>query len=76
MCVYIWGGIFVISGYRVFIQAGFWVGSRIFLIKLGPASGFFFFLNPYPILFLIRSGKTQPIKVGPGTRGSGKNCHP
>ena len=48
MCVYIWGGIFVISGYRVFIQAGFRVGSWIFLIKPGPASGFFF-LKKKPI---------------------------
>ena len=47
------GGIFVILGYRVFIQAGFRVGSWIFLIKPGPASGFFFFKkkpipNPIP----------------------------
>ena len=33
-------GIFVISGYRVFIQAEFRVESRIFLIKPGPATGF------------------------------------
>ena len=26
----------------------------------------FFFLNPYPTLFLIGLGKTQPIKVGLG----------
>ena len=31
----------------------------------GPVSGFFF-LNPYPTLFLIRPGKTRPIRVGPG----------
>ena len=60
--VYIYiGGIFVISGYRVFI----WVGFRIFFIKPKPASGFFF-LNPYPTLFLIGPGKTRPIRVGLG----------
>ena len=66
--IYIWG-IFVISGYRVFIWAEFRVGSRIFLIKPGPASGFYFyfyfyFLNSYPTLFLIRLCKTQPIRNG------------
>ena len=43
--------------------------------------GFFKKKKPYPTLFLIGLGKTQPIRVGsgrvgPGTRGSGKNCHP
>ena len=33
-------GIFVISGFRVFIQAEFRVESRIFLIKPRPATGF------------------------------------
>ena len=41
------GVIFVISWYRVFIRAGFWVGSRIFFYKTRtwpePASRFFFF---------------------------------
>ena len=37
------GGIFVISRKPGFIRAGFRVGFRIFLIKPGPASGFFFF---------------------------------
>ena len=42
--------------------------SRVsdFLIKPGPASGFFFFKNPYPTLFLIRPGKIRPIRVGSG----------
>ena len=33
---------------------------------------FFFFLNPYPTLFLIGSGKIRPIRVGPGRVPSGQ----
>ena len=44
---------------------GFYTGRVwVFLIKPGPVSGFFF-LNPYPTLFLIGPGKTRPIRVGP-----------
>ena len=45
----------------------------VFLIKPGPVSGFFFFfLNPYPTLFLIGPGKTRPIRVGPGRVSAGR----
>ena len=37
----------------------------------GPASGFFF-LNPYPTLFLIESGKTRSIRVGSGQVPAGR----
>ena len=45
--------------------------------RLKPASGFFFFY-PYPTLFLIEPGKTQPIRDGPSRvpGGLSKNCHP
>ena len=38
------------------------------MIKPGPDPDLLqvFFLNPYPTLFLIKPGKTRPIKVGPG----------
>ena len=46
-----------------------WISGRVwvFLIKPGPDLDpfrVFFFLNPYQTLFLIGSGKTQPIRVG------------
>ena len=53
------------------------VSSRV----LSRVSGFFdktqtrfgfFFLNPYPTLFLIRPGKTRPIRVGPGRVPAGQ----
>ena len=36
----------------------------------------FFNENPDPTLMLNGSGKTQPFRVGPGTRGLGSFCHP
>ena len=66
-------GFLVIFGKLGYIQVEF----RIF-IKSGPNwdAVRVFFLNPYPTLFLIGQGKIRPIKVKPGTRRSGKNCHP
>ena len=53
------------------------MGLGFFFIKPGldpdPLRGFFFFfLNPYPTLFLIGSGKIRPIRVGPGRVPSGQ----
>ena len=50
------------------IYTGFYTGRVwVFFLnktrtRLGPASDFFF-LNPYPTLFLIGPGKTRPIRV-------------
>ena len=53
-----------------FMEIGFYSGrvsGRVldFFDKIRTRFGFFF-LNPYPTLFLIGPGKTQPIRVGPG----------
>ena len=47
----------------------------VFLIKPGldlDPFRVFFFLNPYQTLFLIGSGKTQPIRVGPDRVSAGR----